>query len=43
MTASSFLVLAEIGLVVDVDAAILEDLDGGLGELVGNENAGVAC
>ena len=33
------LVLAEIGLVVDVDAAILEDLDGGLGELVGDENA----
>ena len=34
------LVLAEIGLVVDLDAAILEDLDGGLGKLVGDENAG---
>ena len=33
------LVLAEIGQVVDLDAALLEDLDGGLGELVGNENA----
>ncbi len=34
------LVLAEIGLVVDLDAAVAEDLDGGFGELVGNENAG---
>ncbi len=33
-----FLVLAEIGQVVDLDAADLEDLDGGLGQLVGNEN-----
>jgi hypothetical protein len=36
------LVLAEIGQVVDLDAAILEDLHGGGGEFVGNENAG-AC
>ena len=34
------LVLAEIGLVVDVDAVVLEDLHGGLGKLVGNENLG---
>ena len=34
-----FLVLAEIGLVVDLDAVVLEDLDGGGGQLVGNENA----
>ena len=34
------LVLAEIGLVVDIDAAVAEDLHGGFGELVGNENAG---
>ena len=34
------LVLAEIGQVVDLDAAILEDLDGGCGKFVGNENAG---
>ena len=33
------LVLAEIRLVVDLDAAILEDLDGGVGKLVGYENA----
>ena len=32
------LVLAEIGQVVDIDAADLEDLDGGFGQLVGNEN-----
>ncbi len=35
-----FLVLAEIGQVVDLDAAILEDLHGGGREFVGNENAG---
>ncbi|EAR50516.1 hypothetical protein OG2516_09735 [Oceanicola granulosus HTCC2516] len=34
------LVLAEVGLEVDVDAAVAEDLHGGFGELVGNENAG---
>src|SRR5690606_20316175 len=34
------LVLAEIGQVVDLDATVLEDLDGGGGELVGNEYAG---
>jgi hypothetical protein len=33
------LVLAELGQVVDLDAAILENLDGGGGEFVGNENA----
>ena len=38
-----FLVLAEIGQIVDLDAAILEDLDGGGGKLVGNENAGRHC
>ena len=31
---------AEIGLVVDLDAAVAEDLDGGFGKFVGNENAG---
>ena len=34
------LVLAEIGLEIDLDAAILEDLDGGGRQSVGNENAG---
>ncbi len=34
------LVLAEVGLEVDLDAAILEDLHGGGGEGVGNENFG---
>ena len=34
------LVLAEIGLEVDLDAAILEDLHGGGGQRVGNENFG---
>ena len=34
------LVLAEVGLEIDLDAAILEDLHGGGGESVGNENAG---
>ena len=34
------LVLVEAGLDVDVDAALLEDRDGGGGELVGDENAG---
>ena len=33
-------VLAELRLEVDLDAAILEDLHGGVGELVGNENLG---
>ena len=33
------LVLAEVGQIIDVDAAILEDLHGGFGELVGNEYA----
>ena len=35
------LVLAEVGLEVDLDAAILEDLRRRRGQLVGNENAGV--
>ena len=34
------LVLAEVGQIIDLDAAILEDLHGGGGEFVGNENAG---
>ena len=34
------LVLAEIGQVIDRYPAILEDLHGGLGQLVGDENAG---
>ena len=34
------LVLAEVGLEIDLDAAILEDLHGGGREGVGNENAG---
>ena len=34
------LVLAEVGLEIDLDAAILEDLHGGGGQSVGNENAG---
>jgi hypothetical protein len=34
------LVLAEIGLEVDLDAAILEDLHGGGRQRVGNENLG---
>ena len=34
-----FLVLAEVGLEVGLDAAILEDLDGGGGQGVGDENA----
>ncbi len=34
------LVLAKIGLVVDIDATVAEDLNGGFGKLVGNENAG---
>ena len=34
------LVLAEIGLEIDLDAAILEDLHGGFGESVGDENFG---
>jgi hypothetical protein len=34
------LVLAEIGQVVDVDAAVAENLDSGFGELVGDKNAG---
>ena len=34
------LVLAEIGLEVDVDAAVLEDLHGGRRQRVGNENFG---
>ena len=33
-------VLAEIGLEIDLDAAILEDRDGGGRERVGNENSG---
>ena len=33
-------VLVEAGLDVDLDAALLEDRDGGGGELVGDENAG---
>ena len=35
-----FLVLAQIGLEIDFDATILEDLDGGGGQSVGDENAG---
>ena len=35
------LVLAELGLEIDLDAAILEDLHGGGREGVGNENAGM--
>ena len=35
-----FLVLAEIGLEIDLDAAILEDLHGGGRQRVGNENLG---
>ena len=34
------LVLAEVGEVVDVHPAVAEDLHGGFGKLVGNENAG---
>ena len=34
------LVLAEFRQVVDLDAAVAEDLDGGFGKFVGNENAG---
>jgi hypothetical protein len=34
------LVAAEIGLVVDLDATVAEDLDGGFGELVGDEYTG---
>ena len=34
------LVLAEVGLEIDLDAAILEDLHGGGGQSIGNENAG---
>ena len=34
------LVLAEIGLVVDIDAAVAEDLHRGFGEFVGDENTG---
>ena len=34
------LVLAEVGLEIDLDAAILEDLHGGGGQGIGNENAG---
>ena len=34
------LVLPEIGEVVDVDPAVAEDLDGGFGELVGDEHFG---
>jgi hypothetical protein len=34
------LVLAEVGLEVDIDAAILEDLHGGGRQRVGNENPG---
>ncbi len=35
------LVLAEIGLEIDLDAAILEDLHGGGRQRVGNENPGL--
>ena len=34
------LVLAEIGLIVDIDAAVAEDLHGGFGKLVGDEYTG---
>src|SRR5690606_13686411 len=34
------LVLAQVGQVVHLDAIVLEDLDGGGAELVGNENLG---
>ena len=39
------LVLAEVGLEIDLDAAVLEDLHGGGRESVGDENAGamVSC
>jgi hypothetical protein len=40
MISASVLVLAEIGLEIDLDAAILEDLHGGGEEGVGNEYAG---
>ena len=36
----SFLVLSQAGLEIDFDAAVAEDLDGGFGKLVGNENFG---
>src|SRR5260221_6990872 len=35
-----FLVLAEIGLEIDIDAAVLEDLHGGGRQGIGNENLG---
>ena len=35
-----FLVLAELGHEVDIDAAVAEDLNGGLGKLVGDEYFG---
>ena len=34
------LVLAQIGQIIDLDTIVLEDLDGGGAELVGNENLG---
>ena len=37
------LVLAELGLEIDLDAAILEDLHGGGGQSVGDENFGHDC
>ena len=40
ISAELVLVLAEVGLEIDLDAAILEDLHGGGRESVGNENAG---
>ena len=33
-------VLAEVGLKVDLDAVVAEDVNGGLGEFVGYENLG---
>ena len=35
-----FFVFAQVGLEVDFDAAVFEDLNGGFGQAVGNENFG---